>query len=118
FNGHLIGFVAIAEAHCVGRRDGGAFDDAQKFEAKRFFHYGSCSSRLARGEGTSRCGYLISKDGGDCRAARHHRFIFSTDWKLIVISYMAQADAFTSSSGRTLIPFNRYLPMNAPLLSS
>jgi hypothetical protein len=33
--------MAIAEAHGVGGGDGGAFDNAQKFQAKFFFHDGS-----------------------------------------------------------------------------
>ena len=38
---HVVGLVAIAETHGVCGGDGGAFDNAQKFQAKRFFHDGS-----------------------------------------------------------------------------
>jgi len=52
FDGDLVGFVAIAEAHGAGGRNGPIFNYAQKFKAECFFHSGALRGRNLR----AKCG--------------------------------------------------------------
>jgi hypothetical protein len=81
---------------------------------KKISVHGGAPIVLCVTECRDRAWSTLRRQGGELAQG----YIFSTDWKLMFISYIAHADAFTSSSESTWMPLIRYLPMSAPPSSS